>query len=179
MNGSRHRAPAGGRFARTSVAVIASVLLAGGEASAQARSDSVALPSVCVTQPGAVHSPATPQGGVQPLQWSALRISTALGANPGEELRRSSGSFGDAAPAVLRTTGAPAGPAWLTGGHRSGNRKVLGGLIGATAGFFAGAYLGAAIEGQGCACDDPGLKGAMIGAPVGTVVGAVLGVKLY
>ena len=179
MNGSRRRAPTGGRFARASVAVIASVLLAGADANAQAGSDSVALPSSCATLPGAVHSPAIPRGGVQPLQRSALRISTALGANSGEELRRSSVSFGDAAPAVLRTTGAPARSARLTGGHRAGSRKLVGGLIGATAGFFAGAYLGAAIEGQGCACDDPGLKGAMIGAPIGTVVGAVLGVKLY
>ena len=36
-----------------------------------------------------------------------------------------------------------------------------------------------AIEGQGCACDDPGLQGAMIGAPIGTVAGAILGVRLF
>jgi hypothetical protein len=48
----------------------------------------------------------------------------------------------------------------------------------ADAGFLAGAYLGAAIEGQGCVCDDPGMLGAMIGAPIGDVAGAVVGVKL-
>ena len=44
---------------------------------------------------------------------------------------------------------------------------VVGGLVG-------GAYIGARIEGTGCQCDDPGLKGAMIGAPVGAIAGGVL-----
>lgn len=112
------------------MAVIASVLLAGSDANAQARSDSVALPSVCVTLPDAVRFPAIPRGGVEPFQWSALRISTGLGTTSGGDLRGSSGSFDDAATAVLRTTGAPARPARLTGGNRSTSRKVLGGVIG-------------------------------------------------
>ena len=45
--------------------------------------------------------------------------------------------------------------------------SVVGGLVG-------GAYIGAKIEGTGCQCDDPGLKGAMIGAPVGAIAGGVL-----
>ena len=62
---------------------------------------------------------------------------------------------------------------------RSVMRRVLGGAIGATGGFFAGGYLGAFIEGDRCNCDDPGLKGALIGAPVGAVTGAILGAKFF
>jgi hypothetical protein len=53
--------------------------------------------------------------------------------------------------------------------------KVEGGIIGAVGGFFAGAFIGAKLEGN-CACDDPGMLGAMIGAPVGAIAGAILGV---
>lgn len=63
-----------------------------------------------------------------------------------------------------------------TGGReRSTTRRVLGAAVGAAAGFFGGGYLGAAIEGDSCNCDDPGLKGALIGAPVGGVTGGILG----
>jgi len=55
--------------------------------------------------------------------------------------------------------------------------KVFGAIVGATGGFFAGGYLGAAIEGDRCHCDDPGLKGALIGAPVGAVAGGILGAR--
>ena len=61
------------------------------------------------------------------------------------------------------------------GRKKSVGRRVLGAAVGATAGFFAGGYLGAAIEGDRCHCDDPGLKGALIGAPIGAVAGGVLG----
>jgi hypothetical protein len=63
--------------------------------------------------------------------------------------------------------------------ERSMTRKIFGGLLGATAGFFGGGYLGAKIEGDGCSCDDPGLKGAIIGAPIGAVVGAIVGTLLF
>ncbi len=59
--------------------------------------------------------------------------------------------------------------------ERGVGRKVLGAAVGAAGGFFAGGYLGAAIEGDRCHCDDPGLKGAVIGAPIGAVVGGLLG----
>ena len=58
---------------------------------------------------------------------------------------------------------------------RSLTRTILGAVVGATAGFFAGGYTGAWIEGDGCGCDDPGLKGALIGAPIGAVAGGILG----
>jgi hypothetical protein len=78
------------------------------------------------------------------------------------------------APAGLsgRSTGAP--QATTGRKQRSVQRKVLGAIVGATGGFFAGGYLGAAIDGE-CNCDDPGLKGAIIGAPIGAVAGGILG----
>jgi hypothetical protein len=62
---------------------------------------------------------------------------------------------------------------------RSVGRRILGGAIGATAGLFAGGYLGTVIEGDSCHCDDPGLKGALIGAPVGMVAGGILGALFF
>ena len=72
-------------------------------------------------------------------------------------------------------------PALQTSSSRKSSvgRKILGGAIGATAGFFAGGYLGAAIEGDCGGCDDPGLKGALIGAPVGAVTGGILGALVF
>jgi hypothetical protein len=59
----------------------------------------------------------------------------------------------------------------------SGARGTLGALAGAAGGFFAGIYVGAAIENEWypCICDDPGLKGALRGAPIGAIAGGVLG----
>jgi len=63
------------------------------------------------------------------------------------------------------------------GRARSIRRKILGGIVGGVGGFFGGMFLGAAIEGDRCDCDDPGLAGALIGAPVGAVAGGILGYK--
>jgi hypothetical protein len=61
--------------------------------------------------------------------------------------------------------------------HRASvGRKILGATIGAIGGFYVGGRLGAAIEGNRCVCDDPGLKGFLIGAPIGAVVGSIAGV---
>ena len=59
--------------------------------------------------------------------------------------------------------------------RRSAGKKILGAVVGGTAGFFAGGYTGAWIEGDRCHCDDPGLMGAVIGAPIGAVAGGILG----
>ncbi len=64
------------------------------------------------------------------------------------------------------------------GRERSTRRKVFGAIVGGVGGFFGGMFLGAAIEGDRCNCDDPGLLGALIGAPVGGVAGGVLGYKV-
>ena len=62
--------------------------------------------------------------------------------------------------------------------RRSAGRKIGFGILGAAGGFVGGAYLGAAIEGDSCNCDDPGLGGAIIGAPIGAILGAIAGVVL-
>jgi hypothetical protein len=56
---------------------------------------------------------------------------------------------------------------------------VIGTIVGGVGGFFGGGILGAAIEGDRCNCDDPGLVGALIGAPTGAAVGAILGYKFF
>jgi len=61
--------------------------------------------------------------------------------------------------------------------ERSIRRKVLGAIVGGVGGFFGGLFLGAAIEGDRCDCDDPGLVGALIGAPVGGAAGGIVGYK--
>jgi hypothetical protein len=86
-------------------------------------------------------------------------------------------AHGDAARLVA-TPAAPVAQA-TEPRRRSVGRKILGGALGGVGGFFAGGYLGAAIEGDDCHCDDPGLKGALIGAPIGAAVGAILGVTFF
>ena len=44
-------------------------------------------------------------------------------------------------------------------------------------GMLGGTWIGSKVQGD-CACDDPGLKGALIGMPIGTVVGAVVGITI-
>jgi len=50
--------------------------------------------------------------------------------------------------------------------------------IGIIGGLIAGALVGAAIEGDRCGCDDPGLTGSLIGMPIGAVIGGVLAARL-
>ena len=64
-------------------------------------------------------------------------------------------------------------------GRRSPGRIIAGAAVGATAGFFAGGYLGAVIDGDCGGCDDPGFTGFLIGAPVGAAVGGILGGKFF
>ena len=51
--------------------------------------------------------------------------------------------------------------------RRGAGRIILGAVVGAVGGLFAGGIAGAAIEGDSCHCDDAGLMGALIGAPIG------------
>ena len=75
------------------------------------------------------------------------------------------------------TSAAPAGAGSMvarrTPKMSGAKRGVLAALAG-FGGFFAGGYLGAAIEGDRCNCDDPGLVGALIGAPVGAASAAIV-----
>ena len=59
-------------------------------------------------------------------------------------------------------------------------RRVLWTAVGATGGFFAGGYVGAAIENavSPCGCDDAGLMGALIGMPIGAAAGGITGFLL-
>ena len=76
----------------------------------------------------------------------------------------------DAIPAQERASTERSRPAW---------RIVLGAALGGVGGFFGGGYLGARMEGDGCHCDDPGLKGVLIGAPIGAAVGAIVGGRYF
>jgi len=64
-------------------------------------------------------------------------------------------------------------------GARVTRSKTARVVLGALGGFVVGAYLGAKIEGHSCACDDPGLKGAMIGAPIGAAAGGILAAEFW
>ena len=63
--------------------------------------------------------------------------------------------------------------------RRSIGRRIAGTALGAFGGFFACAYLGAAIDGDCGGCDDPGFKGFLIGAPIGTVAGGIIGYRFF
>jgi hypothetical protein len=113
------------------------------------------------------------------VRWEAMRTPLEPGSAASRSIRQSLETldFGEG-PTASRRPGRPF-QASSDGRQRSARRKVLGGLIGAAGGFFGGGYLGAAIEGDRCDCDDPGLMGAIIGAPIGAVVGAIAGFKLF
>jgi hypothetical protein len=136
-------------------AVVAWVFLSGSYAHAQVGDDVIPLPSTSFTRPDALPIVDTARGGGQLVGWTAL--STVV---PQRTLVQ--------------------GRAPSTAGRRrtTGNKTLAVAIVAAT-GFFVGGYLGAAIEGHSCACDDPGMLGAMVGAPIGAVAGAVLGVKLF
>jgi len=57
---------------------------------------------------------------------------------------------------------------------RPTHSRALDGIVGAISGGLVGAIVGAAIEGDRCACDAPGFRGAMIGMTAGAVAGGVV-----
>jgi hypothetical protein len=63
-------------------------------------------------------------------------------------------------------------------GDRSKGERAAWAALGALGGFFGGMGLGAAIEGDRCNCDDPGVVGALIGAPAGAITGGIVAWKL-
>jgi len=96
---------------------------------------------------------------------------SSVAAQPAPDLRQ--------AARALRfdTAAAPDGAGSMTARRApkmsGAKRGVLTALAG-FGGFFAGGYLGAAIEGDRCNCDDPGLVGALIGMPVGAASAAIV-----
>ena len=92
------------------------------------------------------------------------------------------------APAVSNTRPLTAAPARASSQRRmptappsrrgSRARQVTGGIIGGVVGMWAGASFGAALEGDSCHCDSPGMVGALYGAAGGGTIGAVLGAFL-
>ena len=55
--------------------------------------------------------------------------------------------------------------------------KIAAGALGGFGGMLGGAAIGAQFT-KNCACDDPGLEGAIIGAPIGAIIGSITGVLL-
>src|SRR5207237_73286 len=56
-------------------------------------------------------------------------------------------------------------------------QKATAGFALGFLGMLGGVVIGSRL-GRDCACDDPGLKGAIIGAPIGAIAGAIAGVRL-
>ena len=110
-----------------------------------------------------------------------LRYTTPIGvrgeyqSHPGSRIQPNSSAFG--IPMENRRFGVSRQPPPQASRERSTRRKFFGGIVGGVGGFCGGMFLGAAIEGDRCDCDDPGLVGALIGAPVGGVGVGILGYK--
>lgn len=175
----RKRAGGGGRLARVGVAIAVSLVLSASGAHAQAGGVSEAVQSGSGVPPGSglVARGGGPDARPTPSATSRL-MAAALTPAPVTGIRRAIRTVDYAGIAVVQRKVAAA-HASTARRQRSIGRKVLGGVIGAVGGFFAGGFLGAAIEGDGCHCDDPGLKGFLIGAPVGAVTGGILGATLF
>jgi hypothetical protein len=103
-----------------------------------------------------------------------LAIAPATASAEGPIARAARAYVASHAPEVAR---APAPGPQGRQRRRGPGRIVAGAAVGAVGGFFAGGYLGAAIDGDCGGCDDPGLKGALIGAPIGALAGGILGGK--
>ena len=105
---------------------------------------------------------------------------TAVSSASAEEARRApSPGFSRAALTRLapQVTVSRVQPRSSRPNRRAGSVRAVWTVLGALGGGFAGAYVGAAIEGD-CACDDPGVKGAFIGLPVGALAGGLAGFVL-
>ena len=107
-----------------------------------------------------------------------LSIATPALAQTASPPPVDSRAFRASIAAVTFDTTSAARPSASTRSLRQSGKMGIGERIGWTAlaglgGFFAGGYIGAAIEGDRCNCDDPGLKGALIGFPVGTAAAAI------
>jgi hypothetical protein len=106
---------------------------------------------------------------------ASLLVSVAAPAARAQSIRASVEALRSAPGPVLKS-GQPGGKVvgHFAGPSRQKPDRALVVALGVVGGLVGGAYIGARIEGTGCQCDDPGLKGAMIGVPVGAIAGGVL-----
>ena len=157
-------------------AFVVSLLLSASGAYAQAAGDTV----INHVGPANLHGAGTlleAARGNEIVLWRGQRTAREPMTAPSGNIRQALAALDYGAGVVSNWKSAPAFQASSGRRQRSTGSKVLGGVIGAVGGFFGGGFLGAAIEGDRCDCDDPGLAGFLIGAPTGAAVGAILGVK--
>lgn len=133
----------------------------------------VAIPPAVNERPNLENS----QVAVQAIR--SLVASDAFQARSASRLkldfRPDAGEFSKLGAATDRTMNQLSSRATSQNRGRSIARKIVGAAVGAFGGFFLGGYAGAAIEGDRCSCDDPGLQGFLIGAPIGAVAGGIFG----
>jgi hypothetical protein len=122
--------------------------------------------------------PTTPAFAQERIALAPRQTVEPEAARP-HSIRQSVANYDFTAVATAASSQTPAFQPASVRSQRSMTRKIFGGLLGATAGFFAGGYIGARIDGDCGGCDDPGFKGAIIGAPIGAVVGAIAGTLLF
>jgi hypothetical protein len=95
--------------------------------------------------------------GTQPVDINAFRASVAA-----VRFDASAHAYNSAAPTAR-----------VPRREMSTGKRILWTSVAGLGGFFAGGFLGAAIEGDSCNCDDPGFKGFLIGVPIGTAAAAI------
>jgi hypothetical protein len=144
------------------------------------------LMSVVRTSAQQAASPDLPQRAERHHSWDVLLAGGTLQRNAMSKYDRIDLRQRPFQAGMFEPLGKPGARPWIaaTGQQpqavreRSTRRKVFGAIVGGAGGFFGGFFLGAAIEGDRCNCDDPGFVGALIGAPVGAAAGSILGYKL-
>jgi len=134
------------------VAVVATALLSAGEAQAQERSEPGAGLASAAERP-APERPAT------------------------VDFREALRTFDYSTMAVAPQTAPPASQAKAEPRKRSHGRQTVGVVLGAVGGFFAGAFIGGAIDSQRRSSD--GMAGVLFGAPIGALTFAILGGKYF
>jgi hypothetical protein len=156
--------------------------------SAQAQS---ADKGTLVLAPGVLFSPIEPAGvlgstrGCDPSAggfWVGHQAAQLSNGPATSHIRRSLANLHDQAITIADRKVTPD----LQGSYRgrrgrrySGDRAVLGLVLGAVGGFVAGGLIGAeVVSAQSCHCTNPELHGFIIGAPIGAVVGGFLGFAL-
>jgi hypothetical protein len=149
---------------------------------------SVLMSTVCAYAQGAVDPQEGPAADVhltstkfsQAVRWqytTPLRIREGSRSQAGSRIFHPLNTVSFGIPLAAGRLGLNSQQPPQASRERSIRRKVLGAIVGGVGGFFGGLFLGAAIEGDRCDCDDPGLVGALIGAPVGGATGGILGYK--